>query len=158
MLVAVIAVYAIGVAIEPAMQVYRMSTAWSESRLLDLAGVRGIRLGPQEYGYSHPIATFFREHTNEDERIYAGLLRHDAIVINKPIFYAVAQRRSCCRYSELHPGVADRIEAQQEIIRDMERHDVRVLIIWKCGWSNTVLDEFKARSRAAIYDGSPAHS
>jgi len=150
---ALIVVYAAGVSIPPAMKMYLMAVEWSDSTVLDLPGVRGVRLSAQEHAYYEPIARFFRENTRENERIYAGLLRHDAIVINKPIFYAVTGRASCCRYSELHPGVADRITVQREIIADLERHNVRGLIIWNFGWSNAVLDEFKARSMAAAADG-----
>ncbi len=146
-------VYAIGVLIPPATQVFRVLIEWSGSSVLDLPGVRGVRLGAREHAYYDPIARFFREHTREDERIYVGLLRHDAIVISKPNLYAVTGRASCCRYSELHPAVADRIAAHREIIADLEHHDVRGIILWKFGWSNDVLDEFKARSIAAVADG-----
>ena len=50
-------------------------------------------------------------------------------------------------------GVADRVPVQREIIADLERHQVRGIILWKFGWSNAVLDEFKARSMAALTDG-----
>lgn len=148
-----ICAYGVGLSIQPAMQIFLVAREWPGSRMLDLPGFEGIRLGDREFSYYHPIGTFLREHTDADERIYAGVLRHEAIVINKPIFYAIAQRRSCCRYSELHPGVTDRLGTQQEIIRDIEHHNVRAAIIWKFGWPDTVLDQYWDGFKAVTDDG-----
>ena len=150
---AVIACFAGAVSIPPAMQVYKVWTGWRDSAVLDFPGVRGVRVSRSEHSYYEPIARLVREHTRPDEKIYAGLLRHDAIVINKPILYALTGRSSCCRHSELHPGVADRTSVQREIIRDLEKHDVRLLVLWKFGWHDEILDKFKARSMAALPDG-----
>jgi hypothetical protein len=130
-----------------------IALTWSDSQTLDLPGVRGVRLIAHQHAFYDPIARFFREHTREDERIYTGLYRHDAIVINNPILHAVTGRASCCRYSELHRAVADRAIVQREIIADLERHNVRAIILWKFGWSDTRLDGFKAASMAAVSDG-----
>ena len=110
-------------------------------------------MSAQEHAGYQPIAELFREHTREDERIYAGLLRHDSIVSSRPIFYALAGRASCCRYSELHAGIADRSAAQREIIADLERHNVRAIVIWKFGWTHEVMDQRRARITAAVGDG-----
>src|SRR5262249_10598922 len=93
-----ICIYAFGLLIPPAWNLFFVLNGWSKSRILDLPGVKGIRLSDKDFNYYYPIGAFLRQHTAQNERIYAGVLRHDAIVINKPIFYAVAQRRSCCRY------------------------------------------------------------
>ena len=125
---------------------------WPGSRVLDHPGISGIRLSDLEYSYYDPIARFFRDHTHEDERVYSGLLRHDAIVHSKPILYAVTGRASCCRYSELHRKVVDRAVVQQEIIADIERHKVRAVLIWNFGWPDKMLEGFKAKSMAAVAD------
>ena len=148
-----ICIYAIGLSIPPAQDLFLVLNGWSKSKILDLPGVKGIRLSDKDFNYYYPIGAFLRQHTAQNERIYSGVLRHDAIVVNKPIFYAVAQRRSCCRYSELHPGVTDRLKTQKEIISDIERYDVRAAIIWKFGWPDTILDELRADYVAATDDG-----
>jgi len=126
---------------------------WAGHRTLDLPGVRWIRLSDHEYGIYEPIARFLREHTEQGEYIYVGLERHDVIVINDPRFYYLSNRLSCCRYTELHPGVADRRDQQEEIIRDMERHEVRAAVLWQFGGPNqdtARVKRIKERRSAAV--------
>jgi hypothetical protein len=152
-LAAVLAVYVAGLWIPPAMSLVRLVMDWPGIRATDIDGIRGIYLRPKEYQVYNSIGRLVRERTSPDERIYHGVLRHESIVINNPILYTVAGRRSCCRYSELHPGVTDRDSVQREIIDDVEKHNVRVVILWKFGWSKEVLDGIRDRNRAAVEDG-----
>ena len=46
-----------------------------------------------------------------------------------------------------------RLGTQQEIIRDIEHHNVRAAIIWKFGWPDTVLDQYRSGFKAATDDG-----
>jgi len=152
-LVAVLSVYAAALWVQPSISLFVLLREWRGSRPLDLEGVRGIHLRPREFEVYEPLGRLIRERTQSDERIYHGVLRHESIVVNNPIMYAVAGRRSCCRYSELHPGVTDRASVQEEIIEDIEKHDVRAVIIWKFGWSDEVLDKIRDTNRAAVEDG-----
>jgi hypothetical protein len=123
---------------------------WQGSRTTDIPGTRWVRVPARQYEVYEPIAKFIREHTREDERIYVGVERHDAIVISDMRFHYLAGRLSCCRYSELHPGITDRLEVQQEIAEGIEAAGVRAAVIWKFGWPQETLDEIKARRVAAV--------
>lgn len=143
-------VYAVGLLLRPVSTLYLVRQNWSESQVLDLPGVRWIRLPRQQYEVYEPIARFLRQHTRSSEFIYVGVQRHDAIVINDPRFYYLADRLSCCRYSELHPGIIDRTGTQEEIINDIEDRGVRAAVIWKFGWSDRVLNQIMERRMAAV--------
>jgi hypothetical protein len=127
-----------------------VAVEWPGSQVLSLSGVRGIRIPARHYEVYVPITKFLREHTEQGEYIYVGVKRHEIIVINDPRFYYLSQRLSCCRYSELHPGITDRMPQQQEIIQDMERHDVRALVIWNFGWSDSLMNQLLAEKVAAV--------
>ena len=62
-----------------------------------------------------------------------------------PLLYAVVGRRGSSRFDELHPGVADRADVQQEIIDAIDRYDVRLFVLWEFGQSPRVLDKLKER-------------
>jgi hypothetical protein len=158
LLAAFAAVYGFGVAVGPLFAGYYVALNWAEHRTLDLPGIRWIRLADREYETYEPIARFLREQTEEGEYIYVGVARHDVFEGNDARFYYLSNRLSCCRYSELHPGVADRHDQQKEIIRAMRRHEVRAAVLWQVADSNqdTVrLNTVKER-RAAAISGSGA--
>ncbi len=142
--------YTIGLMIPPAMQLAQVARNWSGSRWLEFPGVRGIRVSSEDYDVYRPIVDFIRRNVGEDERIYVGLARHDATVIGNMRFYYLSQRRNCCRYDELHPGVTDRIDVQREIIDAIQEHQVRCIVLWKFGWDESVLDGVRARNAAAV--------
>jgi hypothetical protein len=149
-IVAGCALVAIGLWLRAAMNMYEMRWLWRGGHVLDVPGARGLRVPSSVYDAYAPIIEFLQANTDEDERIYVGLARHDAIVINDWILHVLARRRSCSRYSELHRGVADVAEGQREIIRDLERHGVRAVVLWKFGWPDSVLDRRLALHRAKI--------
>lgn len=60
--------------------------------------------------------------------IYVGEHRHDMVVANDVRLYFALGRPSATRYQELHPGVANTAEVQAEMIRDLERQRVPVVI------------------------------
>jgi hypothetical protein len=130
----------------------RVGYEWAGSRVLELPGVRGVRLPARLYDSFAPIGRYIREHTSEGEPVYTGLLRHDAIVINNTMLYAIVGRPACCGFTELHPGVADRPDAQQRIIRMIEARRVRAIVLWAFGWSNEVMQATLERNRTAVPD------
>ncbi len=72
---------------------------------------------------------YVQAHTRPDERIYVGNQRHDLLYKSDVGFYFLAARPSATRYSELHPGVANTLPVQREIVRDLEDRGVRVLVL-----------------------------
>ncbi|MBI4716784.1 MAG: hypothetical protein HY763_03190 [Planctomycetes bacterium] len=150
LLILAAAVYAIGLFIPAGMEAYRMVSGWSERRRLDLPGTAGIFVSRRDYETYRPVATFIRRHVPPEEPIFVGVMRHDAIVVNDLRPYYLTGRRNCCRYDELHPGIVDRDEVQQEIIDSLVAERVRCAVLWQFGWPRQRLDEIKAGRRAAI--------
>jgi hypothetical protein len=64
------------------------------------------------------------------ERIFVGHRRHDLIFVTDVLFYFVAGRDSATRYFSLEPGVATTEAVQQEIVQELERHRVRVIVLY----------------------------
>ncbi len=144
------AVYAIGLLAVPTASLGKIVANWSDRQYLGLPGAHGIWVARDQYDVYYPIVSFIQQHVSTDERIYVGLKRHDAPVINNLRFYYLAGRKNCCRYDELHPGITDRADVQQEIIDSIERYHVRCVVIWRFGWSDAILDKIKAANMAAV--------
>ncbi|MHC4596359.1 MAG: hypothetical protein ACYS19_15640, partial [Planctomycetota bacterium] len=144
------AIYTIGLMASPASSLARIALNWSDRQYLGLPGARGIWVSKEQYDVYYPIISFIHQHVPPDERIYVGLKRHDVPVINNLRFYYLAGRRNCCRYDELHPGIVDRADVQQEIIDAIERYHVRCVVIWRFGWPDSFLDEIKTKNMAAV--------
>ncbi len=125
---------------------------WPGSRVLELPGLRGVRLPARLYDSFAPLGEFIRAHVPENEPIYTGLLRHDSIVINNALLYAIAGRRVCCGYTELHPGVGDRAPVHRNIIRRIEASGVRAMVLWEFGWTPEVMEARKRHTMAAVPD------
>jgi hypothetical protein len=64
-----------------------------------------------------------------DEPIYIGLTRHDKVFANDAMMYFLAGRPSATRYHELHPGLTNTRQVQEEMIRDLERNRVRYILV-----------------------------
>ncbi|HYN07786.1 MAG TPA: hypothetical protein VES67_10380 [Vicinamibacterales bacterium] len=136
--------------VRPARQIVLVAAAWTDHATLDFPSVAGIRLPAQDYRTLAPIVSFIRQHVPEDEPIYAGLVRHDAVVISEQSFYYLAGRRVASRYNELHPGVVDREDVQREIIADLDRLNVRCAVLWEFGWPRSVMEDMLAHHRRYI--------
>jgi hypothetical protein len=134
----------------PARRVAEIGYRWPDSRTLDFPAVRGVRVARSQYEVHQPIITFIRQHVPESEPIYAGLMRHDSVVINNQSFSFLAGRPPATRYNELHPGVVDREEVQREIIADLDRHQVRCAVLWDFGWPPALMDSILAERRRRI--------
>jgi hypothetical protein len=136
--------------VRPARQIAEIAYFWPEHAVLEFPNVAGARVARRQYEIYQPIVSFIREHVPESEPIYVGLVRHDAIIISNQTFYYFADRRVASRYNELHPGVADRDDAQREIIADLNRLNVRCIVLWAFGWPKSVMDEELAHRRRYI--------
>jgi hypothetical protein len=64
------------------------------------------------------------------ERIFVGHERHDRIFITDMLFYFIAERDSATRYFSLEPGVATTAAVQREIVQELERHHVRIIVLY----------------------------
>jgi hypothetical protein len=143
-------VYAMGLLTQPSMSLFRAAYELPQSRTLGIPGTQGIRVSRASYEAYRPIYDFVRRNVPPDEPIYVGVQRHDAIVINDLRFYYLLRRRGSGPHYELHPGIADSEQNQQAMIRAIDRHGVRCVVLWRFGWSDDVLDRIKARRMAAV--------
>jgi hypothetical protein len=157
LLVATMAVYAVGMVLRPALAAARIPFFWSESHTTSLPPVRGIRAPDMTLEPYEPIASFVRAHVPPSEAIYVGVVRHDAIVISNQAFYYLAGRRSATRYNELHPGLADDPAYQQEMIDAIERERVRCVVLWRFGWDDRFLDQIRDYRRARLPNLGATH-
>lgn len=73
---------------------------------------------------------YIRKSLPEDAPLYVGLSRHDRIFVNDALFYFLAGRKSATRYNELHPGVATTQAVQEEIVADLDRLQVPLVVIF----------------------------
>jgi hypothetical protein len=121
---------------------------YSES--LQYQGTRGLRVSAKQAATFAPLIRFVRKNTAEDERIYVGVHRHDAVVVSHFMLYPILGRLGCSRYDELHPAIADRQSAQAEIIASLKEHQVRCIVLWKIGWPDARLDQIKERRAEAL--------
>ncbi|MGH9387568.1 MAG: ArnT family glycosyltransferase [Vicinamibacterales bacterium] len=136
--------------VDPVLQTARSLYRTQSYETLDFPGTTGVRMSRSRFTFTYPIVAFIREHVPEDEPIYVGLVRHDAVVISNQSFYYLSGRRVASRYNELHPGVVDREDIQREIIADLERLKVRCAVLWDFGWSKAVMNDILAARRRQI--------
>jgi len=83
----------------------------------------------QEYFLSTAIK-FVQANTKPDELIFVGNSRHDKIFVNDIMFYFLSERHSATKYHELHPGLATTKEVQLEIIDELKRNNVKLIVLW----------------------------
>jgi hypothetical protein len=145
-----LAVYAAGMVLRPALSLARVAYLWPKSHVTDIPMVRGSRAPDDSLDVYEPIVRFVRQNVPPGEPIYVGVVRHDAIVINNQSFYYLAERPSATRYNELHPGLADDPWYQREMIDDINRHQVRCIVLWRFGWSDRYLDSIRDYRRARL--------
>lgn len=64
---------------------------------------------------------------DKNEPIYVGLTDHSKIFINNAMLYFLLPNPIATRYHELHPGVANTMPVQHEIVEELEKVDYIVL-------------------------------
>jgi hypothetical protein len=151
-LMAALSIYALGLVTEAAIHAARVYYEWPGSQVMQLAGFRGVRLPARLFNSFDPTGRFIRAAVPAGEPIYTGLLRHDSIVVNNALLYAIAGRPACCGYTELHPGVGDRAPVHREIIRRLEQSNVRAMVLWQFGWPAEIMEARKRHTVAGVPD------
>ena len=88
------------------------------------------------------LAEFVNATIPRDQPIFIGVHRHDIVVYGDVMAYFLLDRRSATRYQELHPAITDTAPIQREIINDLERQKLPLLIL-KQMFPDDVLDAVK---------------
>lgn len=143
-------VWGISLIIPSGFDLFLMVRNLADSQPLNLPTARFVRVSSQDFDVYHSITMHLADLTAPKEPIWAGVARHDAIVITDMRFYYLAQRPGPCRYYELHTGVTDRSNIQAQIERAIETNGVRYVVLWHFGVPSQVLDEVKAKRVATI--------
>ena len=90
---------------------------------------------PRLSGDIAPVATTERQlvtmisNMNAGVSIYVGVNNHDRMTVNAPVIYYLVGGRFGTKYHELHPGVVTTAQVQKDIIEDLKRNDVRLVVL-----------------------------
>lgn len=136
--------------VEPARMALRAGDRLRHGVPLALPAAAGVRVAPAVAAALQPLAAKVAALTATDEPIWIGVGRHDALLISAPRLYLLLDRRNATRYGELHPAVVDREPAQREILADLDRHGVRVVVLWHVGLEPARFDTIRAQRMVAL--------
>ncbi|MCZ6666831.1 MAG: hypothetical protein O7B81_16150 [Gammaproteobacteria bacterium] len=145
-----IAVYWVGAACVPLSDAASLVIRDGPLRTLGLPGVSGVLVPEHRRAIYGPIAAYVTANVPEDQPIYVGVWRHDAIVITDMRFLYITGRRNASGHHELHPAVTDLEHVQRKIIDEIETAGVRYAVLWKFGWGDALLDEIVARRASKV--------
>lgn len=101
----------------------------SEAAALALPRARGILAVREHEDALEEAIAYLQGQTAPTERIFVGNLRHDQLCLNDIMFYFLCERHCATRYHELHPGLANTLAVQREMIDDLKRQRVRFVVL-----------------------------
>jgi hypothetical protein len=78
---------------------------------------------------------FIRQNTAANEAIFAGLGRHDKILVNNAAFYFLADRPPATKWYHFDPGLQTSRVIQEEIVAELEARAVRY-VVTTSEWDN----------------------
>jgi hypothetical protein len=79
--------------------------------------------------------TYIQQRTDENERIYVGVGRHDKVFIDNILFYFASKRLSSTKWHQFDPGIQTTKEVQSEIISEFRMHHPRYIVL-SSEWDN----------------------
>lgn len=74
-------------------------------------------------------AAFLQTHSEPDKPIFVGNTRHDIVLANDASLYFMAQRQPAIAWNEMNPGTVTTAAVQEQIIRDLDRQQVRFAVL-----------------------------
>jgi hypothetical protein len=77
------------------------------------------------------------------------LHRHDVVIVNDMQAYFILNRPIATKFHELHPGRADTARVQKQIISELEKYNVSLIVLKKF-FEDPVLDRVKAVFRGHL--------
>ncbi len=113
-----------------------------EKAVLVIPKVSGTSLPPDEAQQLSELWSLVNDQVPPGQPIYVGLPRHDVIVVGDYMLYFILDRPGATRYDELHPAISDTSKVQNEMIGDLEKNNVQLLVL-KHIFSETRLDAVK---------------
>jgi len=122
---------------------------YQDTVFLNLPKVSWVRL-PRAYAADYEaLAEYVWARVPPGEPIYVGNHRHDVVVVGRTVLYFVLDRPPGTRHHDHHPGVTDVGSGQAEIISDLQRNQVKLLVLVRI-FDDAALDLRKEISRRAV--------
>ena len=90
----------------------------------------GVKADPQEAASLRKVIPIVRRRTRPGEPIFVANPRHDRVPYGDPLFYVLAGRPNATRYDVMQPGVVTTAKVQREIVRDLRRKRVKLVVRW----------------------------
>jgi hypothetical protein len=94
-----------------------------------LAKVAGFKVSAEEAQTLTELTNFVNRHLAPNQALYVGLHRHDVIVIGDVMSYFILDRPIATRYHELHPAITDTKRAHQEMISELQKKQVSLIVL-----------------------------
>lgn len=115
----------------------------NQTAVLHLPRLTGFKVSTEEAAALEGLSEIVKRYIPEDAKVYAGLRRHDVVIVNDPLLYFVLGRPPATRYHELHPAVTDTAAVQAEMIHDLSTSKVPVVVLSDM-FSDDILETAKA--------------
>lgn len=112
--------------IQAARGIPEVQADWCKSKSALTAGLCFL---PEGSGI--PAAEFIQLHTRPGDRLFSGLERHDKIFVNDMLIYFATQRLPATRWAHFDPGLQNRYEVQNQIIRELEENAPPYIVLLK---------------------------
>lgn len=90
----------------------------------------GVKADPAEVASLRRVIPLVRRRTRPGEPIFVANPRHDRVPYGDPLLYVVADRPNATRYDVMQPGVVTTAKVQREIVRDLRRRRVELVVRW----------------------------
>ena len=100
-----------------------------ETVTLTLPKISGLRVSPDMGETLNTLVSFIESRVPPGEKIFVGLHRHDTVVIGDGKLYFILNRANATRQDQLHPGIVDTAKIQRQMIQDLQRNNVRYIVI-----------------------------
>ena len=111
----------------------------------------GIRIPAGEATYNQ-LLDYLRDRRRAGERyVYSGVVDHDQLIFNDVLVYFLSGMSSPTFFPELAPGVGDTSTAQTAIVRGLEEHAVRTVLLYD--WVSTEPNESSINKNIDVADG-----
>ena len=109
-----------------------IASQWDQSLpagILTAPRVAGAATDPATAMNYDALITYIKAHTAPNEPIFSGSTRHDLLAGNDVTLYFAAERQAGVRDYSMMPGITTRRDVQQRIIDDLQRNNVKLLVL-----------------------------
>ena len=80
------------------------------------------------------VLTLLAQQTRPGEGIFVGNDQHRLVTWNDVSLYYLADRPGVTRYLQFDPNIVTRAEVQQQMVRDLDRKQVRIAVLYQGGY------------------------